>query len=343
RPTEWSQRVALRQLSSEIATSGRMAPVATGKGGQWLNELYYGDNLDVLRKHIPDKSVDLVYLDPPFNSNRSYNVLFQEKTGEESPAQIEAFGDTWTWSHETEALYQELVGSASVRVADALEAMRKLLGDNDVLAYLVMMTARLIELHRVLKSTGSLYLHCDPTASHYLKILLDAIFGARCIRNEVIWKRTAAHGSAHRFGPVHDVLLFYTKTDTYTWNQQFGVYDDDYIQEKFSKTDPDGRRFQDVVLSGPGVRKGDSGLPWRGYNPTESGRHWAIPSFLVTDGVVSATGTTQERLDELDEKGRIYWTKKQSPRVKYYLEDAQGMPQQDVWTDISPINSQAAE
>jgi adenine specific DNA methylase Mod len=151
-----------------------------------LNHLYYGDNLDVLRRHIASESVDLVYLDPPFNSNRSYNVLFKGKTGEDSPAQIEAFGDTWTWSHETEALYQELVANSAVRIADALEAMRKLLGDNDVLAYLVMMTARLIELHRVLKSAGSLYLHCDPTSSHYLKILLDAIFGPRRFGGEIV-------------------------------------------------------------------------------------------------------------------------------------------------------------
>jgi len=175
-----------------------MAPSLAAKAGvppssATLNHLYYGDNLDVLRRHIASESVDLVYLDPPFNSNRSYNVLFKGKTGEESPAQIEAFGDTWIWSHETEALYQELVTNSPLRVADALEAMRKLLGDNDVLAYLVMMTARLVELCRVLRPTGSLYLHCDPTASHYLKILLDAIFGPRRFGGEIVWKRTTAH------------------------------------------------------------------------------------------------------------------------------------------------------
>jgi DNA modification methylase len=331
-----SRRVVPR--AGGAAASGGVPPSSVT-----LNHLYYGDNLDVLRRHIASESVDLVYLDPPFNSNRSYNVLFKEKSGTESHAQIEAFGDTWTWSYETEVLYQDLVANSSVRVADALEAMRKLLGDNDVLAYLVMMATRLVELHRVLRSTGSLYLHCDPTASHYLKILLDAIFRPRRFRNEIIWKRTAAHGGAHRFGPVHDVLLFYTKTDDYTWNQQYGVYSDAYIKHKFSKEDPDGRRFQDVLLTGPGVCKGDSGLSWREHNPTDGGRHWAIPSFLVTDGIVSATGTTQDRLDELDEKGRIYWTRTGNPRVKYYLEEAQGMPQQDVWTDIPPINSQAAE
>jgi len=216
------------------AAESRGAYVAIDKAGQWLNELYYGDNLDVLREHVPDASVDLIYLDPPFNSNRSYNVLFQEKSGKESPAQIEAFGDTWTWSQETETLYQELVNNAPVRVADALEAMRKLLGDNDVLAYLVMMTARLTELHRVLKQTGSLYLHCDPTASHYLKILLDAIFGPKHFGGEIIWKRTAAHSDGKQGrklpGRVHDVLLLYVKSNVLTWNSIFTDYSQEYIE-----------------------------------------------------------------------------------------------------------------
>ena len=164
-----------------------------------LNRLYYGDNLDVLREHIGDESVDLIYLDPPFNSNRSYSVLFKEKSGDESQAQQEAFDDTWTWSQESETVYQELLqGHAPLAVKDALEAMRRLLGDNDVLAYLVMMTARLVELRRVLKPTGTLYLHCDPTASHYLKILLDAIFGPERFLSEIIWKRTSAHNRVRR-------------------------------------------------------------------------------------------------------------------------------------------------
>ncbi len=178
----------------------------------WKNLLFYGDNLDVLREHVGEASVDLIYLDPPFNSNRSYNVLFKSKSGDEAQAQIEAFDDTWTWSQQSEATYSELVqGGAPLKVADALEAMRRLLGDNDVLAYLVMMSARLLELHRVLKPTGSLYLHCDPTASHYLKVMLDAVFGPTNFRNEVIWKRTHSHGGSVRYGPVHGTILFYTK------------------------------------------------------------------------------------------------------------------------------------
>src|SRR6266487_914844 len=158
-----------------------------------LNKLYYGDNLDVLREHIADDSVDLIYLDPPFNSDRIHNVLFQEKSGADSPAQIQAFDDTWTWSQDTEVLYRELLnGRAPLEVATAVEAMLRMLGENDLMAYLVMMTCRLLELHRVLRATGSIFLHCDPTASHYLKIIGDAIFGSENFRNEIIWQRTQA-------------------------------------------------------------------------------------------------------------------------------------------------------
>lgn len=180
-----------------------------------MNRLFYGDNLDVLRERIPSASVDLIYLDPPFNSNRSYNVLFRQRSGEEAQAQLEAFDDTWTWSQQSEETYRELVhGGAPLKVVDALEAMRRLLGENDVLAYLVMMTARLIELHRVLKPTGSLYLHCDPTSSHYLKVMLDAIFSVQNFRNEITWQRTGTHSDAKRWAPVSDTILYYGKTNT---------------------------------------------------------------------------------------------------------------------------------
>jgi len=185
------------------------------------NILYYGDNLTILRDRdrFPRGSVDLIYLDPPFNSNRSYNVLFGQKHGVEAQAQIEAFSDTWTWSQETERLYFDLIsGGAPPKVADALQAMHGLLGENDVLAYLVMMAARLVELHRVLKATGSIYLHCDPTASHYLKMLMDAVFGALNFKTEIVWKRTTAHSDTRQgrvqHGRLHDVILFYAKGPT---------------------------------------------------------------------------------------------------------------------------------
>src|SRR4051794_14159267 len=169
------------------------------------NTLFYGDNLPILREHVPSESIDLIYLDPPFNSNRSYNVLFRDESGQHSEAQIEAFEDTWHWSEHAEETYRDLVTESADEVAKAVSALRELVGTNQVMAYLVMMAARLVELHRVLKPTGSLYLHCDPTSSHYLKLVMDAIFGPANFRNEVIWKRTSAHATAKRYGPTHDV------------------------------------------------------------------------------------------------------------------------------------------
>lgn len=183
------------------------------------NKLYYGDNLDILREKVADETVDLIYLDPPFNSNRTYSMLFKERTGQQSQAQLEAFEDTWTWSQESEAAYLDLMnGTASNQVKDALEAMRKLLGDNDVLAYLVMMTARLLELRRVLKTTGTLYLHCDPTASHYLKVMTDTIFSKLNFRNEIIWAYRGGGVPKLDFAKRHDVILRYSKSSVYTFN-----------------------------------------------------------------------------------------------------------------------------
>ncbi len=173
------------------------------------NALYYGDNLDVLRESIASESVDLVYLDPPFNSNANYNVLFRSPAGAGSQAQIEAFDDTWHWGQEAESAFDGVMRSGNTNAADLLRAMRSFLGENDMMAYLAMMAVRLLELHRVLRPTGSLYLHCDPTASHYLKLLLDGVFGAEHYRNEVTWRRTAAH--ARTWSRVADTIFFYTK------------------------------------------------------------------------------------------------------------------------------------
>jgi len=208
------------------------------------NLLFYGDNLQVLREHIANESIDLVYLDPPFNSNRTYNVLFKHKTTSETNAQIQAFDDTWTWSQDDEVLLREMTtGGAPTKVADALEAMHRLIGPSDMLSYLVMMTARLIELRRALKQTGSLYLHCDPVASHYLKIILDSIFGIENFRNEVIWKRTSAHSSAKKWGPIHDVVLYYSKSHKVTWNEVRTGYDDKYLDKYYKFDDGDGRLY----------------------------------------------------------------------------------------------------
>jgi site-specific DNA-methyltransferase (adenine-specific) len=164
------------------------------------NTLFYGDNLAILREHVEDESVDLVYLDPPFNSNANYNLLFKAPDGHQSQAQIEAFDDSWHWNLTARQAFDEVMHSGNSDASEMLRAMKSFLKENDMMAYLTMMAVRLLELHRVLKPTGSLYLHCDPTASHYLKILLDAIFGARHFRNELIWKRTSAHSAAVRWG-----------------------------------------------------------------------------------------------------------------------------------------------
>ncbi len=292
------------------------------------NVLYYGDNLDVLRRHVRDESVDLVYLDPPFNSNANYNVLFSEH-GEKSAAQVRAFEDTWVWDTTARAAYEETV-EAGGKVAEAIRAFRTMLGASDMLAYLAMMAPRLVELRRVLKATGSLYLHCDPTASHYLKLLLDSIFGPTHFRSEIVWKRTSAHSSANRPGPVHDVILMFTKSDSYTWNVLYQPYDPAYIDLFFEMTDADGRRWKRMDLTGAGIRHGETGKPWRGIDITAKGRHWAYPPRV---------------LDTFDAEGRIHWPAKATgmPRLKQYVDQMPGVPLQDVWDDIRPIHNLSAE
>ena len=205
------------------------------------NKLFYGDNLAVLRDSIADESVDLIYLDPPFNSNASYNVLFKAPSGEQSAAQIEAFDDTWHWNESAERAFDEVLTGQHSDAAIMLKAMRVALGENDMMAYLAMMAVRLIELHRVLKPTGSLYLHCDPTASHYLKLIIDAVFGVDKCSNEIIWKRTSAHANATRkLAAVHDIIFVYNKGDISTWNQSYTPYSEAYVAEHFVHLDPDG-------------------------------------------------------------------------------------------------------
>jgi site-specific DNA-methyltransferase (adenine-specific) len=296
------------------------------------NTLYYGDNLDVLRQHIKDESVDLIYLDPPFNSNADYNAFFKEQDGTRSAAQIKVFGDTWTWDRASSAAFYEFVQSPDVpeRAKDALIAFEKLVGHSDMLAYLAMMAPRLVELHRVLKPTGSLYLHCDPTASHYLKLLLDGVFGPENFLSEIIWKRTSAHSSSKRYGPVHDVILFIAKSGKPLWNQQFTPYDEEYLTTFFNHEDGDGRRWKRMDLTGAGTRNGETGKPWRGLDVTAKGRHWAYPP---------------SELDKMDKAGLIHWPKKEDgmPRLKQYADEMSGIQLQDVWTDIRPLHNLTAE
>jgi len=307
----------------------------------WKNELYYGDNLTVLREQIKSATVDLVYLDPPFNSQSNYNIIFKSQSGHSSEAQIQAFEDTWHWSQEAEEEFDHVIKSGNTDCADLLRAFRSFLGENDVMAYLTMMAARLLELHRVLKPTGSIYLHCDPAASHYLKILLDAIFKG-FFQNEIIWKRTSAHNSAKRWGPVHDVILFYSKSSDFKWNPVFEAYDKEYVDSFYRYKDEGGRLFQVGDLTGAGIRHGDSGGTWRGFNPTTKGRHWAPPRKFP--GGEKLPKPTNEALDALDQLGRIYWPQSGGmPRFKRFLDDMKGIAAQDVIDDIAPLSAHGQE
>jgi site-specific DNA-methyltransferase (adenine-specific) len=292
------------------------------------NTLYYGDNLPILREHVSDESVDLIYLDPPFNSSRSYNVLFKEESGAESGAQITAFEDTWHWGADAERTYHEIIQNAPSKVAVMLGALREFIGANQMMAYLVMMTARLIELHRVLKPTGSIYLHCDPTASHYLKMVMDAIFGFENLLNEIIWQRTAVKGDVHRkFGAVHDVLLAYTKSQDYKFSVTYGLQDDEY-HERFKFDDGDGRGpYQSAPLDSPNPRPNLT-YDYKGYPPPPKG--WRVG---------------RELMEQLDAEDRLIFPTDKSGRIrrKVYLSDQGGPKVSDVWTDIAPLQGSSAE
>ena len=292
------------------------------------NTLYYGDNLAILRDHIADESVDLIYLDPPFNSARSYNVLFKHESGDAAEAQVKAFDDTWHWGQEAEHTYHELVTKGLPPVADMIGAMRQFIGDNQMMAYLVMMAARLAELHRVLKPTGSLYLHCDPTASHYLKVVMDTIFGTQNFRNEIYWKRKYGRtGPINRFGTACDVLFLYTKSDTYTFNTQYTENDPEYIRKFFVHVDSDGRRYQIDNLASPNPRP-NLMYEYKGYKPPAKG--WAI---------------SREKMEQWDKEGRLHFPTSPDGRIrrKRYLDELKGEEVQSLWDDILPIGSQAQE
>ncbi|MCE2465239.1 MAG: restriction endonuclease [Dehalococcoidia bacterium] len=283
------------------------------------NTLYYGDNLDILRGHIADESVDLVYLDPPFNSNASYNVLFKERTGEESPAQIRAFTDTWEWTQETERTYEQdiiLHPGTPAAVKDMMSAFRQFVGRNAMMAYLVMMTPRLVELRRVLKPTGILYLHCDPTASHYLKIVLDTVFGKESFRNEITWRRSHPKGLAFtRFASNHDVILAYSSGEPVTWNATYTANPRAFEQYTHIE-EGTGRRYQLTSLLNP--------------NPNRPNLTYEFK------GVTKVWRWTRERMEQADQNGLIVVPRGGNgiPRLKRYLDEQEGIPVGDTWEDI---------
>ncbi len=290
------------------------------------NTLFYDDNLTILREYIPDESVDLIYLDPPFNSNRNYNVLFKDESGSDSEAQITAFADTWRWNRAAEQTYHDLLIDGPEHVAKMFGALRDFIGTNEMMAYLVMMASRLVELHRVLKATGSLYLHCDPTADHYLKVLLDVIFSPKNFRNEITWQRTNAKGNAStRFATNHDTILCYTKSDKAIWNPQYTVHSQNYIDSFYRFVEPEtGRKYGLDNLANP--NKDRPNLTYE---------------FL---GVTRVWRWTRERMLEAYAKGLVLQSHPGGvPRLKRYLDEQEGIPVGDVWTDIPPVQSQSKE
>ena len=252
------------------------------------NQLFYGDNLAVLREHVRDESVDLIYLDPPFNSNASYNVLFKSPSGEQSQAQIEAFDDTWHWNDSAALAFHEVLNGAHSDAAIMLKAMHSALGENDMMAYLAMMAVRLIELHRVLRPTGSLYLHCDPTASHYLKVLADAVFGPRYFQNEITWKRTFTHGDSKTWSRAADKIFFYTKSDRFIWNTPYEQHADTYLESHYSQADENGRHFQLTSILSPSPRP-NMMYEWKGFPSPAMGWRYSRDTMADLDAKVPET------------------------------------------------------
>ena len=319
-----------------------------------MNRLYYGDCLTVMRDQMRLASVDLIYLDPPFNSNQDYHNIYKDETGRPLPDQVEAFSDMWELDEERERALRTmpvLMREAGIKdeVAEFWRIwMNALRGTQpQLLAYLSYMVERLLFMKGLLRPTGSIYLHCDPTASHYIKVMLDAIFGHENFRNEIIWKRTGSHGGARRWGPIHDTLLFYSKSSRYKWNSTHQDFASGYLEARY-KTEDERGKYQTVSLTGAGTRTGESGQPWRDIDPTDLGRHWAVPKKSLASAFPNRsdlnTLPTQEKLDLLDEAGLVHWSKPDSlPRYKRYSDASPGIPIQDIISDIPLIPAGAAE
>lgn len=320
-----------------------------------MNKLWYGDNLTIMQA-MGKHSVDLIYLDPPFKSDANYNLLYKTMTGKPVPEQVEAFCDTWEMDAQKEAIARSMPVLMREHGVDDyyvdfwrlwMQALRNT--QPHLLAYLIFMVQRMLHMKNILRPTGSIYLHCDPTASHYIKVMMDGIFGHKNFQNEIIWKRTSSHNRAKRWGPVHDTILFYSAGPKFTWNRVLQGLDEDYVKDFYKFEDEKGR-YRTSDLTGPGTRTGDSGEEWRGIDPTNSGRHWEpAPDRALPDWFVFPEGyadlSVRERLEILHEQGLIYWPKKEGgiPQFKRYLTEKSGAPLQDIITDIGPISSQSKD
>lgn len=299
------------------------------------NALYYGDNLYVMPKHVQSETVDLVYLDPPFKSDANYNLLFKSDGLAPDEAQWTAFKDTWLWDHAAEAALADVQKLGNIRLIGMVNALHDALGTSPMMAYLVNMALRLQDIWRVLKPTGSLYLHCDPVASHYLKTILDSTFGPGQFRSEIIWRRTGSHNKAKRWAPIHDVILFYTKSSTFTWNRPKQRYMTGHVKANFVEDGKGGYRtnYYGNVLTGSGIRKGESGKVWMGFDPTAKGRHWAIPGDIWEEVGIDPEGLTQhQKLDLLLKEGFVKITPGEAwPIYEMTIRPDAGPATADIW------------
>ena len=315
-----------------------------------MNQLYFGDNLQVLRDHLATETVDLIYLDPPFNSKRDYNLLFKSPKGHESEAQITAFEDSWHWGEQAEGEYDEILKGQNTDLAEMMRSFRSFLKENDMMAYLTMMANRLLQLHRVLKPTGSLYLHCDPTASHYLKIVLDGVFGKTNFRSEINWRRSSAHNDAKQgrkqYGNVRDIIFFYTKSDEWNWKWLYTPYTVEYLESEYRHKTKAGKYFKetDLTANKPG---GDVSYEWRVKR--KAGERWEADlddeyknpkSGFEYDGVRPYQGRywaySRQNLIEFAKAGKLQHRSTGMPRLVQYADEMPGVPLQNDWQDIPP-------
>lgn len=312
-------------LGEDRTTAVRAAPYASDVAAKRVRRLVVGDNLDALAS-LDSESVALVYLDPPFNSGRRYDLV-DAKRGKREEGRTATFDDQWSWSAETEKTLASLRGFVPASVAELVTALTKTLGRRDLSAYLVTMAPRLVELHRVLRDSGSLYLHCDQSANHYLRILLDEIFGPNNFRNEIVWRRTHAHSSSRRFGPVHDTILFYSKSSSYCWTPQYTAYPAKYLDAYYTHVDERGR-FQLITCTAPGDRTGTRAhYRWKDQLPPP-GRHWAWK---------------KETMESFECEDRLAYSANGIPRLKRYVDEAPGVQLQDVWADINRLDAHSDE